>query len=96
MVNTMTYTFRIIYKYAGAYGNTREIMSWTDTSTLQSVYTEIAYCNTEMSKVFQEMYELNENKKPLDLRLRACERAVERYRLQLKGACEAKERMYLH
>jgi len=69
-------------------------MLWTDTSTPQSIYTEIAYCNTEMSKLFQEMYELNENKKPIDMRLRACERAVERYRLQLKGACEAKERMY--
>ena len=52
------------------------------------------YCNTEMSKLFQEMYELNETKKPIDMRLRACERAIERYRLQLKGACEAKERMY--
>jgi len=69
-------------------------MFWADKSTPKSIYTEIAYCNTEMSKLFQEMYELNGNKKPNDMPLRACERAVQRYKLQLKGACEAKERMY--
>ena len=69
-------------------------MSWTDTSTPHSIYTEIDYCNTEMSRLFQEMYELNGTKNPNDMRLRACERAVGRYKLQLKGACEAKERMY--
>ena len=64
MVNAMAHSFEILYNYAGVCGNTRAIMSCTDTSTLQSIYTEIAYCNTEMSKLFQEMYEPNETKDP--------------------------------
>ena len=69
-------------------------MFWADSSSAQSIHAEIAYCNKEMSKLFQEMYQLNEDKKPIDTRLLACERAVERYRQQLSGAREAKERMY--
>jgi len=63
---------------------------------LQNIHTEIAYCNTEMSKLYEEKYKLHQDKISIDMRLQECNSAIERYKLQLVGARKAKEQMYSH
>jgi len=69
-------------------------MLWADPNSAQSIHAEIAYCNREMSKLDQEMFQLNTDKTHIDTRLLACQSAIERYKQQLRGAYEAKERVY--
>ena len=65
-------------------------------STLEMIHTEIAYCNTEISKLYEETYKLNKDKISIDMRLQECNKGIERYKLQLGGARKAKEQMYSH
>ena len=63
-------------------------------STLEMIHKEIAHCNIEMNKLYEETYKLNQTKNSIEMRLQECNRAIERFKLQLGGAHRAKEEMY--
>jgi len=65
----------------------------SNTSVFDMIQKEIQYCDTQIFELSEEMHQLNQDKAPLDMRLRECERAIKRFRLQLIGAYEARTRM---
>ena len=55
---------------------------------------EIAYCNDEMARAYENMHALVAEQESIDARVRACEQAIARYKLQLDGALAQKTLLF--